>query len=163
MRFRVKNRSLRLLRVLPNGLIDGKEYNHLILKLTVKNGEQYALDMTGAQLGWQEALMPWDIYAHFRIQYVVETLEFGEKHNKRHANTNGDGDRISNVDTILNQFAKILRLASEDFQERQLTFKKLLDLPEGVYKARTAILLDNICHHLEAFKAYGEDKGLFRI
>lgn len=87
--------------------------------------------------------MPWEIYAHFRIQHMVQTLGFGNL-----------GDGVSHVDTILIEFAKLLQCTTEDFQKRRLTFKELLDLPEDVYKARTTMLLDTVCHRLEAYRSW---------
>ena len=159
----VKNRSLNLLWVFPSGVVEDIGTSHGILKLTLKNGEQYALDVTGAQLGWLEAVVPWEVYARTRVRYVVETLQFGQEQEIRHGDSIWDSGLHSHHHRILAKFAKKVYSAADDFQKRQVTFKNLLDLPEGEYKAKSAVLIDSICRALEAFKAYGMERGLFQV
>lgn len=67
---KVKGQQLRLLRAFDNGQIDATDYSHLVLKITLGNGEQYAVDMTGAQYGWTEAILPWNFYSASRIRSI---------------------------------------------------------------------------------------------
>lgn len=143
--------------------MDHTDYYHTILKVTVKNGEQYALDVAGAQNGWHESVVPWEIYANTRVQCTAWTLQFGQTQDQLHAKLFWDGDLHSYCDQVLVKFAKKLRSAADDFQKRQVAFKALLNLPEGEYEAKCAVLIDGICHALEAFKVYGEKRGLFQI
>lgn len=41
---------------------------HVLWKATLKNGEEYALDLTGAQLGWFEPVVAWPTYLKNQIQ-----------------------------------------------------------------------------------------------
>ena len=137
-------------------MYDARNDSHSILKVTVQNGEQYALDMTGAQFGWQEAVIPWNIYAHFRIQHIIETLDFGHEH----VHLRGSATSwLSNADPMLVKFTERLWVATEEFQGKQLAFKKLLDLPEDVYRAKIATLLDGIRNHLEACRSWIIDRA----
>lgn len=81
----VKNQRIRLGRVYGNGIVDGTDYVHHVVKITLKNGAQYALDMTGAQYGWSESIMPWDTYKATRIQSITKTSPFGNAKDELHA------------------------------------------------------------------------------
>ncbi|KAK5624619.1 hypothetical protein RRF57_000335 [Xylaria bambusicola] len=41
-------------------------YRHTVLKLTLMSGEQYVLDLSGAQFGWKETLAPWTAWTELR-------------------------------------------------------------------------------------------------
>lgn len=43
---------------------------HVIVRLTLPSGLQYAFDPTAAQFGWKEYLAPWDEYARRRIHLI---------------------------------------------------------------------------------------------
>ena len=68
--YRVKNPCFRMHRVYvinQKDTLDITDFRHTILKLTLNNGEQHALDLTGAQYGWTETIMPWAPYAKSRV------------------------------------------------------------------------------------------------
>jgi hypothetical protein len=41
--------------------------NHLVARLTMESGHQFALDISSPQFGWQECLTPWAEYEKHRI------------------------------------------------------------------------------------------------
>ena len=63
---------------------DGTEVApHQLLGVTLSNGEKYALDMTGAQFGYDESVVPWQLYSTSRVENVILTKTFG--HERRRA------------------------------------------------------------------------------
>ena len=62
------------------------KYVHTVMIMTMKNGEQYAVDFSGAQYGWHETIMPWALYSSSRIEEVmyVEPLGYTRDSYKMH-------------------------------------------------------------------------------
>lgn len=50
---------------------------HHVLKVHLKSGCQWAVDMTAAQLGWKEVVLPWSDYYAKRCQKVLTVESFG--------------------------------------------------------------------------------------
>ena len=58
----------------PNGtMIDNATQPHSILQITLKNFETSVIDITGVQYGYDDPVVPWDIYRHSRLQEVIVT------------------------------------------------------------------------------------------
>ena len=47
---------------------------HTVIKLSTPDSQVYALDLTGAQLGWKEILYEWDTYREHRLSEVLSKL-----------------------------------------------------------------------------------------
>ena len=56
---------------------DNAEYEHEIMKVTLKSGEVYAIDITGAQHGYYDAVYLWDQYLQTRVKTVGKVMSFG--------------------------------------------------------------------------------------
>ncbi len=65
-----------MIRPLPLGP-DNNEYGHEIMKVMLKSGEVYAIDITGAQHGYYDAVYLWDQYVQTRVQTAGEAMSFG--------------------------------------------------------------------------------------
>ena len=50
---------------------------HTVLKMTMENGEKYAVDFAGEQYGWRESIMPWVLYSSSRILEITEVGPLG--------------------------------------------------------------------------------------
>ena len=46
---------------------DPTPYPPEILRIQLRNSERFAIDMSGAQFGWYEPVLPWDTYIHLRL------------------------------------------------------------------------------------------------
>lgn len=70
----VKNAEIAVVDDLSLGQTHRLRYNtlgpHVIVRLTLPSGLQYAFDPTAAQFGWKEYLAPWDEYARRRIHLI---------------------------------------------------------------------------------------------
>lgn len=53
---------------------------HIVVRLTLRCGLQFAFDPTAAQYGWREVLSPWESYKTHRMRLIVSasTLVLGE-------------------------------------------------------------------------------------
>ncbi|KAH6663159.1 hypothetical protein B0J14DRAFT_662149 [Halenospora varia] len=69
------NNKLAVVGISPNGFVDDRPYEHRVVKLCAKNGEEYALDLTGAQWGYFEPIMPWKTYQLSRIFRVTREVK----------------------------------------------------------------------------------------
>lgn len=67
-------RPLKMIR--PNGP-DNNDYEHEIMQVTLKTGEVYAVDITGAQHGYYDSVYPWHRYLQTRVRSTGELLSFG--------------------------------------------------------------------------------------
>jgi hypothetical protein len=68
-------------RVHPDGL------SHNLYRVTLKNGEKWAIDVTGAQFGYPEPLCPWQDYIMTRVKKIKKEQAFGAV--RRDFSTNG--------------------------------------------------------------------------
>lgn len=159
----VENPPFRLRRGFTNGIFDWTNYKHAILKVTLKNDAQYALDITGAQYGWSEAVLPWNTYANSRIQRIVETLKFGHAQGELSKRTAQNGGKMPWIDGIFNSFAQAFDVAVVNFHKSGMTSNELLVLPEADHKTGRALLLNHIRHLLEDFKEYAEKQEMFKV
>ena len=49
----------------------------MIIKVVLKNGEMYALDLTGAQFGHFDVISPWQTYVDCQIQHIEKVAPLG--------------------------------------------------------------------------------------
>ncbi|ELR04407.1 hypothetical protein GMDG_01483 [Pseudogymnoascus destructans 20631-21] len=64
--------------ILPNGnKIDPPDpFFHNLYRVTLKNGERWAVDTTGAQYGYPDPLCPWHDFEHHRSGKIFREYEF---------------------------------------------------------------------------------------
>ncbi|KAF2136682.1 uncharacterized protein K452DRAFT_216004, partial [Aplosporella prunicola CBS 121167] len=58
----VKNQTWNVRHIKPSGLHDPTQYDHHVLRIKVKNGEDYILGLTSAQYGWHDDAFPYQEY-----------------------------------------------------------------------------------------------------
>jgi hypothetical protein len=98
---------------------------HNILKVDIRNGEVYALDLTGAQFRYYDAVTPWEEYSNTRVERIIvrddweEYRHFGglkEWHMK-------EANNMSSVDMFqFSQFAGFNFCASEIMDKTKLAW-----------------------------------------
>ncbi|KAI8635447.1 hypothetical protein F5Y19DRAFT_482668 [Xylariaceae sp. FL1651] len=52
------------------------DFVHTVLRVTMRSGEQYAIDIAAAELGWKETLAPWNAWVNLRTA-TVKTGTYG--------------------------------------------------------------------------------------
>ena len=53
-----------------------QETGHRLLIITLTNGEEYAIDVAGAQFGLYTTIMPWTEYEQKYVDWVVARKDF---------------------------------------------------------------------------------------
>jgi hypothetical protein len=74
----VIDQKLRISAILPSGhQIYPSESFHNLYRATLKNGEIWAVDTTGAQYGYADPLCPWHDFEQYRSNKINRECEFG--------------------------------------------------------------------------------------
>lgn len=134
---------------------DTTDFQHFILRVTLKNGEAYALDITGAQSGWTEHILPWSFYAQDRIRddAVVNTRLFGYCAGHKKAKYEEWG-QIQNY--ILDErFNDKLNTGFQQWSVKNgTTMSNLHRLPDSEFHEKQSEFLTYMQQFLQTFKAY---------
>lgn len=160
----MKNAKHELKRVYLNAgapILDGTDYNHDIIKITTRTGEIYALDMTGAQYGWTECIVPWSHYVKSRVREVKNVVPFGETKVwclKRAKETGGQYKTVHDIKVL---FAQVVDCAVMFWQRANILTTDLFRLPEQEFQKKQASLLDAVEELLQKEKAFQESQGTF--
>ena len=143
----MKNTQHDLLRVYlneGNPKIDATDYQHNIFRITTRNGEVYALDMTGAQYGWTECIVPWKIYADSRVREVKNVVSFGGTRVWSNTEAKKMGGQHQWVHSIRMLFAQVVDGAVMLWQRGNMLTTDLFRLPEQDFQKKQASLLDAV-------------------
>lgn len=144
-------------------MIDATDRQHAVLKLKLRNGEEYALDMAGAQFGWPEAILPWDAYAASRIRFITETLSFGQaRRDVRNAAMSSEPQRKW-IQEILEGFRDFLDVTIGDYLAVRIGFNTLLALPNSEFETQKSQFVNLIRERLEAYRNFSEERGIFKV
>ena len=164
--YKTKNDKLRT-RICPIAtsiaeiLTDTRGITHEILQLTLRSGEMFAFDITGAQYGYHEAVTPWTKYSNTRIlfehmesdkpapksmgllqvdDHSLQTMVF--LYNKANRTERGPEDEKNLV------FASALEMMNYHMVEWQadekMSLKDMWKLPEKTRRVKLNDLLDFI-------------------
>ena len=140
-------------------MIDGTDYAHTVIRITMKNGEVYAFDMTGAQYGWDECITPWNLYSNSRIRELMEIVPFGETKVRYKMKANNTGGQSKWIRQIKDCFARYVECAMTLWQRDNISMTSLLRLPEAEFQRKQAYLLDAVEDAMQRTKAILESHG----
>lgn len=129
-------------------------FNHTLWRVELKRSkEQYALDLTGAQFGFHDPVVPWDVYAESRIgQYIYKAHNpsyFGRDKTTlmnrcSEQNLNGYLSRTNRATALS------FHLGVVDWETRhQLTVGAVLRLPEEAFKQMREELVQSVDTQLQ--------------
>ncbi|KAK4692435.1 hypothetical protein P7C71_g4767, partial [Lecanoromycetidae sp. Uapishka_2] len=158
-----KNTKLRIFQRFISGGLDGTDYAHTVIRATLKNGEKYIMDMTGAQYRWPETITPWEQYQDVKIASIKQILPFGGTAafcKKRAEDMAGHRLWVHQVD---NSFAEALGQLLNIWQKMNLSLGAMLNLPDSDFRAKRMALLGSVENDLQMFKAYNEQIGQYDI
>ncbi len=75
---KIKNAQLTIMKNVCDNVVK-RFISHNVLRVTLRNSEVYALDMTAAQYGWHgSAVMPWRTFCDERVERINEVRSFGK-------------------------------------------------------------------------------------
>lgn len=122
---------------------DNTTYQHSIVKVTLKNGETYAIDITGPQYGHYDPVVPWDIYAESRVKEVVMACPLGDvEESQKVAGSKAGG--VGPHKTYEEQFAEVFVAAAKSWQVRNGSLDGIMKMREETFKKKQADLVDFI-------------------
>lgn len=84
--------------------------HHTILRVTLNNSEQYAIDLTGAQYGHQHECLNWQDYIAARVEKIVQVDAFGIAKRWLADNAQERGYPWNRVQELNNYFVKEVQL-----------------------------------------------------
>jgi len=140
-----------LTRRFANNAIDKNEDAHFVIKAVLKNGDIYALDLTGAQYGHFDPVLPWQKYVESRASEVRTLVPLDQvriRNNLRCEESGREGLVIS-----ANAFATSqMEQALGKWVSENLPLEAMLNLPDDSFKQKRAELLGVLKATLQDFK-----------
>ncbi len=143
--------------------IDGTDYAHNIIRVTLKNGESYALDIAGAQYGWHEPVTPWQLYNTSRVREIKDVAPFGGTRTCYKTGANNMSEQRKWIHSIKEDFAEGVDLALAWWQRVNIMSTDLLRLPEHEFQKRQTSLLGCVDEFMQRYKAFQDSNGGFDI
>ena len=153
MTVKIKNVKLRIKLVTTSHGIDARIPNHHVLKITLKNDEVFALDMTGPQFGWRECIMDWDKFSESRVQSVKEVRAFGTS-----AKSN-----LSQTYQVYEVMTKGLYRFLSEWQQSNTTQVAMMKLPEETYRQKRDLLFGFMDEAMSGLNASAQENGDFDV
>ncbi|KAL8824708.1 MAG: hypothetical protein Q9170_008068, partial [Blastenia crenularia] len=139
--FSVKNAKFHMRWFQGNGMSVVREYRHLVLRVTGISGGQYALDMTGAQFGWWETVLPWDFYLATRIRNPSFDT-FGTTKARMEANRGLLNENAQHYYLLREQFATQLMCNIDIWQRCNCSLPDLLHLYGTAFDEKQTSLIE---------------------
>lgn len=167
---RVENPQLSIKR--PLGLIIYEEKKvfdlrtplHNVLRVTFKNGEVYALDLTGPQFGWYgPTVMPWSAFSKDRVDIVKEVRNFGKTARIIKEEAQAAGVAQINMHHINEQMAIHLDGHLKQWQKDSASLDAMLRWSEEDFKPKQDSLLRFMEDRMLEVRVYAMKTGLFDI
>ena len=168
---KIKNRRRRLITINVLGAEMDAECNHLNILVKLRSGESYALDFTGAQYGYYEPVVPWDLYEDTRVECLKTFQEFGYEEgillSDQHCAEKSDYEDVKRLDRV---FAMLLNEALDIWQKQNLSFPALLKLPDDTFQHRQSEFIGFLERYLPTgkqvekwYKSLPEDQGKLEV
>jgi hypothetical protein len=135
---------------------------HSILRVVTRDGQAFAVDVTAAQFGWTEIMVPWEVYFAQRVRSVHETMSFG---------TFADLDKgiaakkdyVGGIQEARIKISKSLSgIVSEWLRKKTLTPTQLLDLSDDEYALQEESLMAAVRNGVKASVDALRHSGLYR-
>ena len=146
--------------MLVNGILDPCAILHQLLQIKLKSGEVYAFDISAAQHGYHDSVIPWDRYLEARVKTLEKSQRFGQAqsrlfHPPMHEREGWPGAIRSMNRIWCKNFEKYLRKS-----EARMPLTKILKLPDSSFSAAQEEFLNGVKHFFESFKKsyQGEDR-----
>lgn len=114
---------------------------HCIIKADLNNGESYAIDVAGAQYGWYDAIMPWDLYMNSRIDRI-ESVHDLRKIEECQKEVLEKAERSEK--TQEESFAEVFVIAAKWWETENGAFEAMLKPKEEVFERKQVGLLNAI-------------------
>ena len=135
------------------------KYNHAVIKLTLNNGEQYALDISGAQFGYRTPLIPWTQYFDSRVDSVTQTKHLGDHRRRSKFLVKPDEEGNGGVKACNEEVAEVINTAIEEWQKKDIKLKDMLRLQDSAFTSKQEEFLRSIEESIEIKRDLIEKAG----
>lgn len=140
-----KNSRFKLILVKSDGTKDWNFYRHEFFRITTRDGEVYALDLTSAQNGHYEPIVPWHVYEKQRVVKIKQVHSLGGTQR---------AELLTNppnlYDDFLSRSRGCLNSTVQDWQSGNTAFHLLLTLPEHEFVRKSGELYAEVGAELES-------------
>ena len=143
--------------------VDGTDYVHTIIRVTLKNGESYAVDIAGAQYGWHEPVTPWQLYNASRVREIKDVPPFGGTRASYKTRVNNMSEQRKWIHSIKENFAERVDCALAWWQRGNILSIDLLRLPEHEFQKRQTSLLSCVDDFMQRYKTFQDSYGGFNV
>lgn len=143
--------------------IDGTDYAHTIIRVTLKHGESYSVDIAGAQYGWHEPVTPWQLYNTSRVREIKEVAPFGGTRTCYKTEAINMSEQREWIHSIKENFAERVDCALARWQRVNILSTDLLRLPEHEFQKRQTSLLGCVDEFMQRYKAFQDSYGGFNV
>ena len=132
--------------------VDETDYAHSVIRITLKNGDKYILDLTGAQYGWKEILTPYNQYRQSKVRQIKEVLSFGgtRQYCKQRAEKSGGMAQWQHLTDI--GFESTVNDIMKLWQQWNMPLTTLLKLPDDQFQQQQAGLLEMLEAGMQKYK-----------
>ena len=137
--------------------IDSTVCEHSVLRVTIKDGQTYALDLAGAQYGWQESVMTWERYSASRVQKETSSVSFGMTRVGYGTVATSTGGNYEWMHRVSQAFARTVEEALVSWQMANISLVDLVRLPaEPEFQQKQSSLLDTVEKLLQRYRTLQE-------
>lgn len=134
-----------------NGIRDLAFYRHELFRLTTVSGEKYALDLTSAQHGYYEPIIPWNSYEKLRVGKVSgKVLSFGGTQIDEWARKNKSSVE-QEKSAVFGCFTAYLNMTLQHWQINNTSFNTLLTRPDEEFERQRSDLYAHVGVDLKRF------------
>ncbi|KAL8708428.1 MAG: hypothetical protein Q9220_006718 [cf. Caloplaca sp. 1 TL-2023] len=161
--FPVQNPKFRIRAMYNEEIPDDTPYHHTILHVRTELDSVYAFDITGAQFGWEEVVLPWEDYAVERIEGTPTTEAFGHHKGYQKVNRESTGIDFAFPQAIDETFEIWLMKSVDEWVKVNGPLSQLLKLPDKDFHEQRKKLLESLDHRMKWLKAKFINDGTFNV
>ena len=136
---------------------------HKVLRVTLSNGEQYAVDFTGAQYGYKEDCQYWEDYREERVEGDLEVRPLGSTEKwyveKVKEKPQEGGYPFKEMLSIKYHFANELKRSLEIWVKKEGSIDCMLTLPDEEYEGKSKLLLEWVKSSMKIAREVSIRKG----
>lgn len=129
----------------------------------MKNGETYAVDMSGAQYGWHECITPWQSYNSSKVRKIRDVSPFGRTKVFCKMRADNMGTQQQWIHGMQENFTRCMNDVVAAWQMSNIPCADLFRLPEHDFQHRQASLLYCVDELLQRYKAFQASNGAFDV